>query len=87
MDDSFIGLIVFIGEENQPIGGQCVGVDCKAVVLGGDEATLSGCMSTRLIVTTVTVPGRMNITNNYYFLIVLNLSICCNMLVINVKPC
>ncbi len=58
MDYSFIGLVVFIGEENRPIIGQIFGFHSEAMVLGGDVASVGSTMSTRLIVTSVSVPAN-----------------------------
>jgi len=56
VDDSFIRFVIFIGEENGPIRGERIYIDCKPMVLRRDETALSGLVGTRLVVSTVTVP-------------------------------
>lgn len=55
MNNTFIGTIVGIGEEYRPIRWQRSGVDCKAMVLSGDETSLRVSVDAGLVVTTVTV--------------------------------
>ena len=56
MDDSLVRFVIFIGEENGPIRGERIYIDCEPVILRRDEAALSGLVGTRLVVSTVTVP-------------------------------
>ena len=56
MDDSLIRFVIFVGEENGPIRGERIYIDCEPVVLHRDEAAVSGLVGTRLVVATVTVP-------------------------------
>ena len=66
MDDTLIGFVIFIGEENRPIRRQGRCVDSKPVVLCCDEAPPSRGVGTRLIVTTVTIPGQDVCVNVYH---------------------
>ena len=56
VNNPLVGFVVLVGEENRPITRQALRVDSKAVVLCRDEASPSRCVSTRLIMTTVTIP-------------------------------
>ena len=56
MDNTLVGFVVLIGEENRPIRRQGLRVDCKTMVLRRDEAPPSRGVSTRLIMSTVTIP-------------------------------
>ena len=55
MDEAFVCLVVGVREENLPVGRDCVIVDGKAVILGGDETSLSGRVNAGLVVTTIAV--------------------------------
>ena len=57
MDDSLAGLVVGVGEQDLPVGGQRPRVHRKAVVLAGDEAAARSLVDARLVVAPVTVPG------------------------------
>ena len=56
MDYPLISAIVSISEQNPPIRWQGGDIDSKPMVLGGDEASLTVAMDTRLVVATVAIP-------------------------------
>lgn len=55
MNNSFVGLIIFIGEQSHPSIAQTLFIDSKAMILRSDEASSSVRMSAWLVVTSVTV--------------------------------
>lgn len=56
MHDALVGVVVGVGEEDVPAGGQRVGVDGEAVVLAGDEAAVRPLVDARLVVAAIAVP-------------------------------
>lgn len=64
MHDALVGFIVGIGEEDVPAFRKTVGVDGEAVVLTGDEAAVGALVDARLVVATVSIPGRRERNQN-----------------------
>ena len=58
MDNSFVALVILVEEKSGPVGRQRVGVDSEAVILSSDEATLCITVSTRLVMSSVTITGK-----------------------------
>ena len=58
MHDPLVGPVVLVGEELAPAGRHGLRADRVAVVLGGHVAAARSLQPTRLVVTSVSVPGQ-----------------------------
>ncbi len=69
VNNSLIGAIIFIGEQDRPIRRQSGRINSKPMVLSSNKAPISSRMSTGLIVTSVSIPIIISLSNIILFLL------------------